>query len=89
MTCGINKMRQFLLAPCGDFRGRPRATSKATMCPEIKQIRKLRSRPQDLADAHHQWPRRAMEGQQSKVGYGATDPPSLQASGFRFCVASA
>ena len=53
------------------------ATSKATMCPEINKIRKLRSRPQDRANGARRWPGRAMENRQSKVGHRATDPPSL------------
>src|SRR5262249_54293994 len=56
---------------CGDFRAGLQATSKATICPKIKQIRKLRSRPQDRANADRRRPQRAVESWQSKIGHRA------------------
>jgi hypothetical protein len=61
ITCGINKMELFLRIKGRDFRAGPRATNKATMCPEIKQIRKLRSLPQDRANADRLRPGRAID----------------------------
>jgi hypothetical protein len=63
-------MELFLRITGRDFRAGPRATNKATMCPEIIQIRKLRSLPQDRANADRLRPGRAIESRRSKSGHG-------------------
>jgi len=52
----IKKMKLFRWIGRADFHVGQGATSKATMCPEINEIKKLRSRPQGRAHADRRSP---------------------------------